>query len=271
MRLPRIFFALFPLVFALVAFIFSVLTITSKQWALRNNYDESLLVSQWDKPIYTLSRSPFAICGATANVVNQTTTTYSISCQKFRPFGRGKTSCEALLVTQSDTAANTGDTRLCQQIHLAGNFAIASTTFVTLGFCLTAVMVLASVLMSFSSPSERAEERAHETNHHHKPHERSKKHHIALHINFLAVVFLVLGAILGVISQFYGILGFIQSAPNNAEFAGAGSTDISNGSHGPWFEGRGLSTFCTLAWAFALGGGVLAARVWRSPAWDRMG
>lgn len=274
---PRLLPFLLPPIFALVAFIFSVLTITSTQWTLRNNYDESLLVSQWKTPIYTLSRSPFAICSAVANVVNGTTS-YSISCQHFRPYGTGKTSCEALLVTQDDSAANTGDARLCQQIHFAGNFAIASTTFITMGFCLTGILLLGSLLTSFSSGAgetrgERADnelntagDRIHES----KSHFRGHRHTFAPYINLLAVTFLVIGAILGVISQFYGILGFIQSAPNNAEFAGAGSTDTSHGSHGPWFEGPGLSRYCTLAWAFSLVGGLIALGVWRLPRWEKV-
>lgn len=294
LRLIQLLSSSFPPVLALIAFVFSVLTITSKDWALRDNYDESLLVTQWKTPLFTLSRSPFRICDAIAD--NTKPVTYTISCQNFRPFGFNRTSCELGIATGSDSASNFGDARWCQQIHRAGNFGIASLTFITLGFILTGLLAIGTFLTllfpGVSSTSHETKERSEAVdtgniqhpdsskpvaaeNQNHPQHHEQQRHHrrrgrLAPYFNLLLVVFLVVGAITGVISQFYGVLGLIQSAPNNADFAGSGSTDTSSGTHGPWYEGRGLRLYPTLAWGFSLAGGWAAGLIWRLPRLDKV-
>src|SRR3954447_6427998 len=112
--------------FSLLGFVFALVAITSKEWVLRNEYKSTDPV-QWSKTEYTLYRSPFVICSAQAG---------NVSCQHFHPFGTS-TSCEAISITGDVDAANSGDERLCQQIHLAGHFAIASTTLISVGFLLS--------------------------------------------------------------------------------------------------------------------------------------
>ena len=88
---------------------------------------------------------------------------------------------------------------------------------------------------------------------------------------FLLLVFASVGFITALIGQYYGVLGLIQSLPNNADFASssAGSKDDINtqGNHGPWFQGVGLSVYATLSWAFIFVSGTIASRLWRLPEW----
>src|SRR5271163_673613 len=112
--------------FSLLGFVFALVAITSKEWVLRNEYQSTDPV-QWSKIQYTLYRSPFVIC--TANAGN-------VTCEHFHAYGKD-TSCEAIYTTGDPNANNSGDARLCQQIHLAGYFAIASTTLISVGFLLS--------------------------------------------------------------------------------------------------------------------------------------
>jgi hypothetical protein len=127
-------------IFSLIALIFSLLTITSKNWAVRHNYDPNLNTLDWKTPIYTLYRSPFTVCTATLANASLTGSSaaiasdFEITCNRFRPNGFNHTSCELAIATQDDTAPTIGDARLCQQIHYAGNYGIASTTFIGLAF-----------------------------------------------------------------------------------------------------------------------------------------
>jgi hypothetical protein len=135
-------------IFSLLAFVFSLLTVTSKKWAVRHNYDPVLNPEDWRDPIYTLYRSPFTVCFAAlvnasaAGSSGLTASDFDVNCTRFRPRGFNRTSCELAIATQDDTAITIGDNRLCQQIHYAGNYWIASTAFIGLAFLLTAVLAI---------------------------------------------------------------------------------------------------------------------------------
>jgi hypothetical protein len=285
-RIFRTLPAILAFAFSVVAFAFSILALSSKNWAVRDNYDVTLNTEDWKTPIYTLHRSPFIICGAAATTTN-ITTTYEISCHKFKPFGFNQTSCELAVATQDDTAANLGDARLCQQIHYAGNFGIASTVFIGLAFLLTTFMTLSTFHLIFfpgktpeeveNPREENLETKDRRKNHRARPHRGHpgyRRSVIGPCANLSLTIFLAVGVITAVISQFYGILGLIQSMPNNADFASsaAGSNDNvnTNGSHGPWYQGKALSVYATVAWGFALASGAVAGRIWRLPKWERV-
>ncbi|KAF4343952.1 hypothetical protein FBEOM_2109 [Fusarium beomiforme] len=250
------------LVFAIIAFVFSVLTITSREWAMRDNYDPDFSPQAWDKPIYTLYRSPFIIC--TAKKVNSTNTdstpVHRVHCDHFKPFGHNKTSCELWNATGSDTAETIGDQRLCQQIHLAGNYAIASTVFIGVGFLTTTALVSLSLLRSISTRQHK-----HESDH------RSNNKVMPI-LTLVTLAFLFVGFATAVISQFYAIMGFIVSLPNQSDFAssqGSGGSNESdeNGAHGPWYQGKALNLYATLAWGFTIATGTMVRLTWRLPRW----
>jgi hypothetical protein len=106
-----------PTVFAVLAFAFAVLALTSKDWAHRDFFDQA--ITSPDQPLgpppenwtnanrlYTEYRSPFRIC------VNVNESGIDVQCFSFKPSGFAKTSCELAVATQSNTAINYGDARL---------------------------------------------------------------------------------------------------------------------------------------------------------------
>lgn len=253
----------FTLILAIIAFVFSVITITSREWAVRDNYDPDLSEQYWDKPIYTLYRSPFIICTSTQrNSTNsKSPPVYDLHCDHFKPFGYDKTSCELYNVTGSDTATNLGDQRLCQQIHLAGNYAITSTVFIGVGFLATTSLVLLSFSRSLST----------RRNDHHDSSRKGSAGFLPI-LTLLTLTFLFVGFVAALISQFYGIMGFMVSAYNQSDFAssqGTGGSDESDlhGQHGPWYQGKALSLYATLAWGFTIATGTMVSLTWRLPRW----
>ncbi|KAF2269959.1 hypothetical protein CC78DRAFT_529115 [Lojkania enalia] len=245
--------------FAIVAFVFAILSITSKEWAVRDNFLPQDPPRDWKTPYYTLYRSPFQICTARQaqdpESGDENPPPPLVECIHYRPFGRNKTSCELEVVTQEDQSANVGDARLCQQIHYVGDFIIASTCFIGLGLITTGIMFL----LTFLRTRERQR--------------HSDNTRTATHINVALQLFFFIGFATGIISQFYAILAFIQSLPNQADFAsssGVGGSEETNvyGNHGPWYQGKGLSVYVTCAWAFAAAAGVTASRTWKLPNWS---
>lgn len=290
-RPTRLLSAAAALIFSLLAFIFCVLAISSKEWAVRDGYPYGLNDWDWTKPEFTLYRSPFAVCYATANSTRKPFG-FDSTCLNYRPSGFKKTSCELAIATGSDTAPQAGDRRQCQQIHFAGNFGIASVVFTTLGFTAISLLVLVTVFtgsheegntgITSSHRHERRKELVAESTTAHEPtpgpsgkgrFSRFHHHRSALvpYVNLTLLVFLSIGIITSLISQYYAVEGLIQSAPNNADFASAsGNRDNPNtkGNHGPWYQGKALSVYMTCSWGFALAAGVVASRVWRLPNWD---
>jgi hypothetical protein len=262
------------LLFALLAFIFSMLAITSREWAVRDNFNPDVSSQFWDKPIYTLYRSPFIVCGVNprnvSTAVAATATPspiYDVSCDHYKPFGRDKTSCEPSNATGSDTAANVGDQRMCQQIHLAGNYGITSTFFIGIGFLATGALVLLGLSSrSASAPASNGFVGGRSPS-------GSGGAGMLPYLSLATLVFLFVGVVTALVSQFYGILGFMISLPNQSDFASSSGTGGSNevdvhGAHGPWYQGKALSIYVTLAWAFSIAAGTLASMTWQLPSWQ---
>jgi hypothetical protein len=298
-RMLRTLPVLLALCFSIIAFVFSLLAITSSDWAAQDFYD-TVVPENWTHPNYTITRSPFRICTAvpifqTNNGTSEdseptlTFVRYDVSCDRYKPFGLDRTSCELRSVTKTDSVANVGDARLCQQIHYAGNFGISSTVFISLGFILTLCMAMSTIYRmmtrgqasdhpSTSSGAEQygskstAADSSQDVQHLSQP-SRRYPHLVTSTVNLTAVIFLLIGAILALISQFYGIIGFIQSSPNNGDWASAAagnSKDVDTnkvGYHGPWYQAEGLSVYMTCAWAFAAATAAMAAKAWSLPRW----
>ncbi|OCK78375.1 hypothetical protein K432DRAFT_383916 [Lepidopterella palustris CBS 459.81] len=259
-------------IFASIAFSFAIVTITSHDWTRQKWYDPSLDAKLWATPIYSIYRSPFQICNVAAGT-NANTTTYTLKCDVYDAFGFDKTSCETVFATQNYSAANTGDERLCQQIHYAGNLSITSTTFICLGFVLTVIMAIVASVTSSSSAEDGNESvkdgtPATRTAHH-------RHHHVPAWPAFINVVLITafaIGATTGLLSQFYGILGFIQSQPDNGAFAAAKGNVIDptqQNNHGPWVQGLALKYWITCAWVFSAFAAGAAGATWRLPSWEK--
>jgi len=273
----RVLPSLVPFIFALLAFIFSLLAITSHDWAIRNQYPNDTDSISQITPIYTLYRSPFQICteaitaDISTNITALNTTdsseddqppppinyTYTSSCYRYKAYGMGRTSCELASVTNSNYVPQVGDRRQCQQIHYAGNYNIASTVFIGTTFILVIIMVIVnffsldntndSVTTAESEHAVTVGESEHHEHHHHQP--SSTASTITLSLTHLILPFTIIGAATALISQYYAILGLIQSAPNNADFA----TSTGNREHhDPWVQGKALSVYMSLSWFWAL-------------------
>jgi len=285
-------------IFATLAFSFAIVGLTSRDWSRRNFYDPGLSPPGFRSPIYSEYRSPFKICTIYGDVNNASI--FHEDCKTFRAygsFGSNQTSCELLNITGSADSSNTGDQRLCQQIHYAGNLSITSLSFVTLGFVLTLIMTVLALVnsrsASASAPADPSEEAAkeeaqpeaaaattydnhthshtHTTSHHRHPQQQdSNKPSYTPYLNLLLILSFSIGALAAFISQFYGIIGFIQSQPNNGAFA-ASPGDVNdprapfNNNHGPWYQGKALKYWVTMTWIFGALAAGAAAMVWRLP------
>jgi hypothetical protein len=181
-----------------------------------------------------------------------------------------------------DGPSNLGDARLCQQIHYAGNFGITSTFFIGLGFLLTAAMLIVTLVSPRSASSTNAAQLASTSGG--KPELLDSFNGqqdaaldesptstaatprqplpIVLYGNLALVIFLFIGFASGLISQFYGILGLMQSLPNQGDYASSTGGSINDT---PWYQGVALSTYATLAWAFTAAAGTVAVMTWKLP------
>jgi hypothetical protein len=94
----------------------------------------------------------------------------------------------------------------------------------------------------------------------HDRHDDSQAHIPGLNIALLA--FLALAAIQLFLAQSYGIQAFIQSQPDNGDFASASaSSPTGSNDHNDWVQGKALSIWASIAWlsaGLALGTGTLA-------------
>jgi hypothetical protein len=258
-------------IFACIAFSFTIVTITSRDWTRQEWYDPSLDAKLWATPIYSIYRSPFQICNV-ATGQNGNITTYTLQCNVFHAYGFDKTSCETVFATQNYSAANTGDERLCQQIHYAGNLSITSTTFICLGFVLTLLMTVVASTISSSSAEDGdggVKDGMPDTP---TAHQHRRRPTWPAFVNLVLITAFAIGATTGLLSQFYGILAFIQSQPNNGAFAASRGNVIDptqQNNHGPWVEGHALKYWVTCAWVFSALAAGAAGSIWRLPKWEK--
>src|SRR2546423_10020738 len=146
--------SLIPAILTIISFAFTVLTITNGDWAHQPHYTDASPLN-WDQKhtAYAISRGPFTVCSPFATYTNGTpvadnffqllnagsdaavaaVTSHQIviktHCDRFKPYGAGKTSCETFAGGATSTDGRLGDDRMCQQVHMAGNLAIAASVF----------------------------------------------------------------------------------------------------------------------------------------------
>jgi hypothetical protein len=280
-RLIRTLTSLLPLIFAILALIFSLLSTTSREWALRRTFDPLAPRQDWAVPIYTKYRSPFIICGPTPlatdpapNTTEADSAGSTLTCMRFRVFGFNQTSCELAVATQNSSLAQSGDARLCQQLHFAGNLAIASTTFIGVGLILTLMMASAAVALTTGSiKNENSGAFVAGSRPHYQYHPSHDK--ISLftpYVNLFLITSFVAGAILYVLAQFYGVIGLVQSQPDNGGFAT--SQDYNPGplgsNHEPWVQGKALTVYASIAWLASLLAAGSATLAWKLPRGDKV-
>ncbi|KJX99850.1 hypothetical protein TI39_contig350g00004 [Zymoseptoria brevis] len=270
-KLSTILSSLLPLALCTIAFAFAITATISREWAVRHNYSEP--EADWSQAnlIRTETRSPFVVCGTVGE-------TYV--CTQYT----GSGSCKSLAALDDNQDATYGDERLCQQIHWAGRLAVASTTFIGIGFgialCMSLVATLALLSPAVLQAEDTDEQRGTTTDpkmesnvvvtqrRRPRPHRKQKYlSPMAPYINALLVAVLITGAILYVLAQFYGVLAFVQSAPDNGAFAAYGGNTAPGEAKymGPWIQGKALSVYGSVAWFAAVLTALSAAWVWRLP------
>ncbi|KAF2994239.1 hypothetical protein E8E13_000422 [Curvularia kusanoi] len=110
--------------------------------------------------------------------------------------------------------------------------------------------------------------------HHHRSRKHRKQKPVSIHSPLLVaatyglLVSLAIVAVCSVLAQFYGVLGLVQSQPDNGSWASvplgalAAVQDQQTGelSHAPWVQGEALTVYASLGWLFsALAAGSIGA------------
>ncbi len=256
MDLTNVLLALLPLLLTIISFAFTVVTAVNRDWAHQDHFDGTVARRNWTNPLYTLYRSPFIVCSPSAVYKNGTAVanstisqtgnhidpvddnldqqlhnlTWTVSCARFGPMGSGKRSCETNVGTNiSASDARFGDDRQCQQIHMAGSLSIASNVFIGMGLLTMLVLFGFGLAASPNGIVNNA-------------------------LSIATVILLLLGAATMFIAQFYGVLGLVQSATPNGNFAADGPIPSAAG---PWVQGKASVIYGSLSWF----GGALAAGV----------
>ncbi|KAI9773259.1 MAG: hypothetical protein M1839_002171 [Geoglossum umbratile] len=264
-RLNRTLTSLLPLALAILALCFSLLATTSREWASQNTYT-ALAPQDWTTPAYTKYRSPFVICRPN----NGTGPGSALDCVHFSVFDFNGTGCESSAVTRNDNVAQVGDARLCQQLHFAGNLAIASTGFIGVGCLLTLLMASAAVALTTGSIRTDSDAFATTSQHYYQYHpSRDKISVFTPYINLSLILLLAVGGVLYVLAQFYGVIGLVQSQPDNGSFAASWNPD-SSGDHEPWIQGKALTVYASIAWLASLLAAASAALAWRLPGGEKV-
>jgi hypothetical protein len=245
-------FSVFPAVLTVISFAFTTLTTVNRDWAHQSHYTTTD-ASVWNKSniAYTVYRSPFYACSPAAHYTNNTPVpadfigqfnrgigdaldlvtagevVVTITCARFRPYGFNKTSCETL-VNVDVTDARYGDDRMCQQVHMAGGLAIASSVFIGLALLTTLGLAVLGILSSTASIAK-----------------------VGLSMASFGCLFL--GAALMFIAQFYGVLGLIQSQIPNGRFAEQADNPTATAmTAGPWIQGKASVIYGSVGWFGAL-------------------
>lgn len=292
--------SVFPLIFATLSLAFVIISFRSSDWAHQDFYPVVATVDSgfevaWYNSTFAKYRSPFVVCGFDQTAPNVSTVQIDVQCQRFKIYGAGKTSCESYrshnyTITSSDYIR---DDRMCQQIHMSGNLLVAALVFVIIGFTISLPLTYYSLMVVFGRESSELQDdndtvtttsavpksSKHYKNGNSEPvstlqshHRRSRYHHknkrVSYAITFLAysmIVSLSIAAVATLLSQFYGILGLIQSNPTNGWFAtNTGMPEVLPGDidAGPWVQGKGLTVYTSLGWLFGALAAGAAGGVW---------
>jgi hypothetical protein len=281
--------ATLPLIFGILSLSFVAVSFTSRDWVRQEYFPPELQPLDWKDPLFTIYRSPFVLCGANPSKNGSETIKYDISCFRFPVMGRGKTSCQTPNETDAYSLV-TGDWRMCQQIHLSGNLVLAALVFVSVALAtliaLSTIFIPRALGRSHSTTStpppeeaaagnseSRSQSRTPQKSPHSHQHASSRKPIRSLGIilaTYGLLIALSVTAMCTFLSQFYGILGLVQSQPDNGLWASLSLGSVQDQQtgdlhHAPWVQGKALTIYMSLAWltsalaAGAIGGSWLGA------------
>jgi hypothetical protein len=142
---------------------------------------------------------------------------------------KGSRACETLATFFADNDPAYGDTRQCQQIHMAGSLLISSSVFSGLSL----LSILGLTTLSILSPPPQ-------TRHHNS--QPSRAHTL---LSSWTIFCLLVSAGLLFIAQFYGLLGLVQSAFPNGNYI----TNVPNAANsGPWVQGKASVIYASIGW-----------------------
>jgi len=280
-----------PLIFGTLSFAFVITSFVSRDWVRQDYFPPQLQPLDWKTPVFTIYRSPFILCSANPSKPNSSTTQYDITCNRFKISGRGQTACQTPNETDAYSSI-TGDWRMCQQVHMSGNLMLAALVFVCVGF--VTMIGLAYVFISRASKTGQIVQAIAQTSSKraltdtndgteevegvgstpYADEESSSTPATApaptipttasQPIQSIAVIIATYGlmtvvlvtAMCAFLSQFYGILGLVQSQPDNGAWASMSLGEVQDGQtgdlhHAPWVQGNALSIYVSLAWFFS--------------------
>jgi len=267
-----------PLIFGILGFAFIITSFVSRDWVRQDYYPPELQPLDWQSPLFTIYRSPFILCSASPSKTGSDGTTYDVVCNRYKVTGRGKTACQTPNETDAYSAI-TGDWRMCQQVHLSGNLILASLVFTSVAF--VALLVLSyffiikgpsttsaaqSTDQSLGAGGKDAEAVTQNTT---LQQATGQSTAVVIGTYFLLAA-LAVTAMCAFLSQFYAILGLVQSQPDNGAWASVplGSVvDSQTGDlhHAPWMQGKALTVYVSLGWLFsALAAGAIGG-TWLGP------
>ncbi|PVH85291.1 hypothetical protein DL98DRAFT_568476 [Cadophora sp. DSE1049] len=262
-----------PLVFGILSLSFVAVSFTSRDWVRQEYFPPQLQPLDWKDPLFTLYRSPFVLCGANPSRNESEVLRYDITCSRFAVSGRGKTACQTPNETDAYSSI-TGDWRMCQQIHLSGNLVLAALVFVSVALATliglsvvfipravrggqAAVTTPNDVEESMESSSRRPQKVTSATPPATGAATQQPIQSLAIILaTYALLVSLSVTAMCTFLSQFYGILGLIQSQPDNGMWASlslGAVQDQQTGDlhHAPWIQGNVLTIYMSLAWLFS--------------------
>ncbi|KAG4443041.1 hypothetical protein IFR05_001495 [Cadophora sp. M221] len=262
-----------PLIFGILSLSFVAVSFTSRDWVRQEYFPPQLQPLDWKDPLFTIYRSPFVLCGANPSKTGSEIMRYDITCSRFAVSGRGKTACQTPNETDAYSSI-TGDWRMCQQIHLSGNLVLAALVFVSVALAtligLSIVFIPRSLRrgQTVTAASTNAEESGGSASQ--GPQKTSAAQQpvtgtpaqqpiqsLAIMIaTYALLISLSVTAMCTFLSQFYGILGLVQSQPDNGLWASlslGAVQDQQTGDlhHAPWVQGDVLTIYMSLAWLFS--------------------
>lgn len=270
--------AMIPFIFGAFGFSFIIAAFASRDWVHQDYFPHKLQPLDWKDPIYTIYRSPFILCDVKATKPDSNTTVYELNCHRFKVWGRGQTSCQAPNETNAYSSI-TGDVRMCQQVHFSGNLILASLVFVTIAFAiilpLSYVFLASAVAVEEREAEQEAENGLKESptptgatkrtkSRHTRPKQKISSPAIAT-ATYSLLFALAIAAMCALLSQFYGVLGLVQSQPDQGTWASLSMGEIQDNqlgtdSHAPWVQGNALTVYASLGWLFsALAAGAIGA------------
>jgi hypothetical protein len=311
MRIAALLASATVVVLSIVSTTFVYLSLQSTEWSTQSYYFAINAQSDGTNDTSaacTAGRSPFYRCGIPTVDVNGTCNIPS--CSFYKAYGSNATSCRSAaelgIASNDDVSAGglLGGDMECQQgkfarwtlplsllsfgflltstlflVHYAGNLQIAACVFITLGLVSGLVLLGLSVSpRSTAAPEEvTAGESAkehhgrhhHHQGHHHHPETQSRGP--APFVVFALQLFLLIGAILQFLAQFFGVLGLtVNATPNGASAAlYQYQVDDNNFVAHDWVIGKGMGAYATTAWTTALASAFLAGSVFTMPSFPK--